>query len=307
MQNAAPWIRIVIEGRDNKKLTDALSVALQEAGAPGVEVQDSTTLPSTLDPEPPVEGQVRIVAYLEATEGPDAIAALREHIFAIGDNMHGSLTFEVSPFDDTSWRDSWKAFFKPAQISDRVAIRAPWAEFEAAPGVEVLVIEPGMAFGTGLHETTRLCIQALDRRIDDAPPAWLLDVGCGSGVLSIAAVKLGVERVVGVDVDPIAAQVSEENAQVNDVVAQTDFSTRGLDEIPETAPLVVANILAHILKALRDQLIARTAPGGVLILCGVLTDEHEALRDYFCEDGVMTCERTDDMGEWTALELRRAS
>lgn len=120
-------------------------------------------------------GQARLVTYLDNLD-TERLGTLREHINLQARLVERVIQFSVAPFDDTSWRDAWKAFFKPAQVSPRLAIRAPWAEFDAPPGVEVLMIEPGMAFGTGLHETTRLCLQAVDRY---APAQSVLDVGAG--------------------------------------------------------------------------------------------------------------------------------
>jgi len=295
------WRRLVLECDDDATTRELARTLLISLDANTVEEQDTSTLPSTYD-DPLSEGQVRFVAYLQAPHA-DSLPLLREQ-FALALRTHTltNATGRVEPFDDTSWRDGWRAFFKPAQVSPRLAIRTPWVEFDAADHVHVLVIEPGMAFGTGLHETTQLCLQALDDLCHPAPER-LLDVGCGSGILSIGAVKLGVSNVLGLDIDPIAADVSAENATRNDVAHATHFDTTPVAAIQDTYPIVVANILASILTTLRDDLIATLAPGGRLILSGILEEEHTTLAAHFCDNTGLVLDRAEHLGPWSMLVL----
>src|SRR5699024_1151004 len=146
-------------------------------------------------------------------------------------------------------------------------------EFKAPAGGTKLVIEPGMAFGTGTHETTQLCAAKLDRLLADAPedqpPPSVLDVGCGSAILSMLAARLGAQPVVGIDVDPVAVEVARQNLACNELTEQVDLSTRPLAKIARHYDLVVANILTHILLELRDDLLQRVRPGGTLLLSGI--------------------------------------
>jgi ribosomal protein L11 methyltransferase len=295
-----PWLRIAIETDDHPLLLELLTEILDEWGATCVEQQDHTTLPSTLDVALPA-GRARLVTYMDNLD-TEKLGYLREHIGLQARVLERALVFSAAPFDDTSWRDAWKAFFKPAQVSPRLAIRAPWTAFDPLPGVDVLVIEPGMAFGTGLHETTRLCLQAVDRY---APAASVLDVGCGSGVLGIAAARLGAGQVLCFDNDPVATDVTVENAAVNGVSERVVARTATLDQVAGQWHLVIANILSSVLRVLRDDLVAHTLPGGVLALSGILTSEAPALLEDFMQHPALDYIQTQTMGEWVCIELRR--
>lgn len=304
MSDSDTWSRLIVEVADRPAASELLGAVLFELGAQGLETQDSSTLPS---PELNAleAGNARLIAFFEGL--PEALAQVRADLAtraeALGLELH---TLTLEPFTDTSWRDGWKAFFQPDRVSNRIGVRPPWETWDAPEGVHVLVIEPGMAFGTGLHETTRLCLRILDElTAQSAPPDRMLDVGCGSGVLTMAARKLGVPHVLGLDVDPIAVEVSADNADLNGISSGCTFATTPVDALDGSYPLVVANILAHILRRLRNALIARTRAGGVLILSGLLERERDAMLDAFCASGEMSLEREATLGEWIALVLRK--
>jgi ribosomal protein L11 methyltransferase len=160
-----------------------------------------------------------------------------------------------------------------------------------------------MAFGTGTHETTRLCLQILDEAIGEQPPTSVLDVGCGSGILSIAAVGLGVEQVVGVDVDETAVEIARENLKCNSKSGSAHFSTTPLPRLG-TFEVVVANILAHILEELADDLQDRVAQGGTLIASGITTDQADAFLERFRVDELRLVDR-HELGEWVAFVFAR--
>lgn len=205
--------------------------------------------------------------------------------------------------DDTDWRDGWRAFFRGVRLSDRVAVHPPW---EKPPkGVPAaVIIDPGLAFGTGTHETTRGVMRALDRvlaaRFADAPTT-LLDVGSGSAILSIAAAKLG-HRAIGVEIDPVAVRNARANVERNRVGDDVELVEGSADAIVGRFDLVVANILATILIDIAESIIARCAPGGALILSGLLAPQRDAvLAAYPGFD--LAAETTE--GEWVILELVR--
>lgn len=205
-----------------------------------------------------------------------------------------------------SWRDAWKEHFRPVQLSSRLAVCPSWCEpptYET--GVEVLRLDPGRAFGTGTHETTRLCLGLLDRRLAEAPVSRCLDVGCGSGILSVAVARLGVARVVALDIDPQAAAATRENAARNDVEQKIVVLCGDLRAVASSYPLVVANILYQILLGLAPVLTARVAPGGVLVLSGLLEAELESAARVYGAHGLREQAREVD-GEWGALLLERS-
>jgi ribosomal protein L11 methyltransferase len=230
---------------------------------------------------------------------PQALPALLQELNAI-EGVHAYLETLV----DDAWKHQWRDFHQARRISPRLAIRPPWREYVTEAHELVLVIEPGMAFGTGGHETTRLCLMALDDYLAQHPTtSAMLDVGCGSGVLAIAAAKLGVNDCVGIDNDPDAITVSRENAEANGVEAV--FSEQSLDALARCFPLVIANIISSVLRAMRDELIASVCPGGRLVLSGLLCTEKQMMLDTFLESGALTLACAREEEQWLCLEFER--
>lgn len=177
----------------------------------------------------------------------------------------GEITVRFVAEED--WATAWKQYFKPQKIGERIVVKPTWEEYDAAPGDVVIQIDPGMAFGTGLHATTRLCLAGLERYV--TPGASVADVGTGSGILAVAAILLGAEKAVAVDNDPLAVRIAAENVALNGVAARVNVY-EAASAPPGQFDIVVANILAHIILALAAPLFAATKPGGVLITSGIL-------------------------------------
>jgi ribosomal protein L11 methyltransferase len=207
-----------------------------------------------------------------------------------------------------AWRDAWKEHFEPFVLCERrgasIVVRPPWRDLEAREGQLVLVLEPGRAFGTGLHETTRLVAEALAENASLAG-ARVLDVGCGSGILSLAALALGAEAARAIDVDPDAVAVTRENALRNGWADRVEADTTTLDRLDDVYPVVVANIEARPLVALAPLLVPRVAPGGTLVLSGILAPEvapaqwPEVRKAY----AALSLRGTRQRGEWIAAVL----
>jgi ribosomal protein L11 methyltransferase len=181
---------------------------------------------------------------------------------------------EISPLVEEAWASAWQQSFPPRPIGRRLWVRPSWESAEA-PGRLTVIIEPGRAFGTGHHGSTEGCLVLLDEALADRPPALLLDIGTGTGILAVAALKLGVERVLGLDIDPDAIAAARCNAERNDCADRLDLLLAGPELLQDRPPfrLVVANILAHTHQALAPRYGRLVAPGGRLILGGIL--EHE--------------------------------
>jgi ribosomal protein L11 methyltransferase len=290
------WWRLEAIAQD----ADTAASALWEQGAGGVEIRDDETFFLGADWVPVPEGKARLVAYFEGdlSGRRDALAgALSER---------GAELVALALFEDDSWRDGWREFFTPRALSERATVGPPWADFDAPPGGVRVVIDPGMAFGTGTHETTRLVAQLMDEELARRPGAEVLDVGCGSAILSILAAALGSARVVGVDVDGEALVNARENVERNlGEGAPIALSTTPVGELTEAYPIVLGNILAHILVAISEDLRARVAPGGLLLLSGIIAERDAEVRAAFGGEG-WTLEDTRRDAEWIAHAWRRA-
>jgi ribosomal protein L11 methyltransferase len=269
-------------------VADERSADLFELGATGVEVRDGEGTPMPGTPRPP-PGRALLVGWFADEEAAEAARA------AFG----GS----VARVPDEDWGEGWKKDFRPLDVG-RVRVRPSWIDEPAPPGAVEVVLDPGMAFGTGTHPTTALCLAALSDLVGARPGASVLDVGTGSGLLAIAARKLGAGRVAGNDEDPVAVRVARENAEQNGVALE--LTGAPADEIPGTFDVVVANILANVLVALAPSLAAKVAPGGVLVLSGILGPQEDEVRRAYLEAGLAALPGGDRRdGEWSLLALRR--
>jgi ribosomal protein L11 methyltransferase len=264
---------------------DLRSAELFEAGADGVEIRDAETTPMPGQPRP-LPGRTLLVAFFSAREDAQAARA-----------RHGG---DVAEVPDQDWSETWKAGLGAFAVGP-VFVRPSWIDAAPPPCAVEVVLDPGMAFGTGTHPTTALCLAALAEAL--RPGARVLDVGTGSGLLAVAAAKLGAGEVVGSDHDPVALEVARENAERNRVrLALTgDPPAR----IGGTFDVVVANILANTLVALAPEIAPRVAAGGTLLLSGILAGQEDEVRDAYVAQGLAPAPDRAD-GEWRLLVLRRA-
>lgn len=290
-------------------LSDDISAVLCEAELAFQEADQTT-----LDPPPP--GQVRFHLFVPPPEAAEVLALLHEQL----DLPPGAIT--TAQRDEAEWRDTWKRYFTTRRIG-RIAIVPSWeaTAHQAQPGEVTLHLDPGRAFGTGGHASTRLCLRFIDRVsrsgsavVDRLPrrEGEVLDVGCGCGVLAIAALRCGgYARAVAIDIDPEAVEVTQENAERNGVTAQVSAEVTPLGMVPGRFPLVLANITGPTIHNLAEALAAHVAPGGSLVLAGILTTEAAAIVDRFASlglaptspDGELAAEEHED--EWAALHLQR--
>jgi ribosomal protein L11 methyltransferase len=198
--------------------------------------------------------------------------------------------------------DTWRGFATPTWIDDTLVVRPAWVDVSFDPGVLVLDIEPGPTFGMGDHPTTILSLRALRRCVRTTVPRRVLDVGCGSGVLAIAAARLGAEVAEGIDISPAAEPITADNAARNGVADRVRASTEPLHDVTGTYDLVLANILAPTLVELSTDLLRVLADDGTLIISGILRDRHDHVLDALRP---LQVQHVDDMDGWVAVTLRR--
>ena len=280
------WIEIKARGRPEAK--DEAVKCLMDAGSPGV-----------LEEELSDKKPARCTAYIRPEERK-ALCRLEEALSAIG------WTFTTSRYRDRDWSIAWRSGIRPVRLSFRgssLVVKPTWRKVRKAPGDVVVEIDPSMAFGTGGHPTTRLCLRAILRLLKTGslrPAPSVLDIGTGTGVLAIAAKKLGAGRCTGVDTDPVALKVARKNARLNR--ARVVVSSKPVEEVPGTFDLIVANIVSNVLKRLAPVIVKKMRPAGLVILSGILTEEAASVVDACAKAGLKSLKRYDS-GEWCSLIL----
>lgn len=280
------WWRVCIEVP--QELAEPLSWLIVEETSTPVEVQDQQTITRS-------DGSAKLLIGL--AEAPDAaFRAVVEDILGRFDIGPEAMVVEQS--DDDSWRESWKQFLKGGRVSDRVWVRPPW-EAPSDGAVVTVVIDPGMAFGTGQHQTTRGCIRMLDKVLASAPGETVLDVGCGSGILSIVSALLG-SPAIGVEIDPESFGNARDNVAVNAVEEKVTLIEGSADAVSGEFSIVVANILAVTLVEIAAPIRARA--GRDLVLAGLMLPDVERVLAAYPDFTLV--DRLDD-GDWAILHLRR--
>jgi len=298
------WLELTVEA--DAEAVEAVSEILGRLG------QGAAVRPTRLLRDPADELSVRedptapyeLTAHLPDDAAAAAAIASTEralwHLQAFGLRPVSGL--RVRPVDERDWTEAWKDGYAPQRIG-RLFIVPSWLDAPAAEGDVVLRLDPGMAFGTGLHPTTRGCLELL-QRIGPMPPR-VLDVGSGSGILGIAALALGAGRVDALDTDPIAVASTLENAARNGFGGRLSARAATLAALAhEPYPLVLANLVAAVLVELAPRLATQTASGGTLLASGIIAERGDEVAAALEVAGFSTQERLDD-GEWVSLRMRR--
>lgn len=210
----------------------------------------------------------------------------------------GSWNLQVKEIADEEWAHSWKKYWHTQKISDKIVINPSWEEYQPAEGELVISLDPGIAFGTGTHQTTRLCARALEKYMQ--PDMTVADIGTGSGILCIVAAKLGAKEIIGVDNDKSVISVAKENADINAVGENCIFYEGSATDVENTYDVVVANILAHVLIDMMADLEKLVRKGGYLILSGIINEKAEDVVTAVKANGLHHIETTID-GDWSAV------
>lgn len=325
------WNKYTIE--TTTAAEDYMSAMLAELGIEGVEIEDNVPLSAAdqaqmfidfLPELPPDDGVSRVSFYLEDNGGDDTellrqVKAALEELRGIVDVGSGVITSDRT--EDLDWINNWKKFFRAFSIDD-IVIKPTWEEWNEEEGKILIEIDPGVSFGTGKHETTQLCIRQLLKYIrgnaeytpEEHHPK-VLDVGCGSGILSIVALKLGASAVVGTDLDPDCMTSTRENMEVNGLRPELGsfyvgnlIDDTGLQETVGTGvyDIVVANILADVIIPMAPVIPARLKEGGYFITSGIIDFKEQAVREAI-EAAGLTVVEVNHQGEWVNITARKGS
>jgi ribosomal protein L11 methyltransferase len=303
------WLELAVEA--DVEAVEAVSEILGRAAPGGTSVEPAFELVdeglgARLDPSRPAI----VRAYLPARERAVAERAAAEvaealgHLQAFGLRPIGELRTRI--VEEADWADAWKAYFPVMRIGRRLVIRPTWRRHHRMPDDVVLALDPGMAFGTGLHPTTRLCLAGIEALADRGTlaDARVLDVGCGSGILAIAALKLGAANALGLDTDPIAIEATIANARRNALVRRLHAREGSLPSGEGPFDVVLANLIAGLLVPLAAGLRDEVRPGGHLLASGIFVDREGDVRDAFEAAGLEVTGRTAE-GDWVALDAVR--
>ena len=274
---------------------EAVSNFLMEQGATGVEEIDEE------------QERKRLKTYFPG-KGKDqrVLNALNRYLTSVQRLYPSQFHYRIEnlTLPDKDWGESWKKFFKPVKVTSRIVVKPPWRSIRLKRGQILIEITPGLAFGTGTHATTQLCIRTLAKRLR-VKGVSVLDVGTGSGILAIIAAKLGASEVWGVDTDDLSVEIAGENVERNNVSHRVRIRLGTVGDVRRTFDVVVANIDLRVLKKMRWPLLHRVKPGGYLVLSGLLAEEEQALRKRYLNTGQFQFKEIKKQGEWACLTLRK--
>jgi ribosomal protein L11 methyltransferase len=286
------WIAVRVELPE--AASDAIANFLFEQGVAGL-IDDLH-----FEPGPRPGSLRRMEAHVPAADAAAIVDSLRAYAAALAalDGALGPIGVETAPVPPTDWEAVFRTHHRPLAIGARLLVAPPW-DVPTAPGREILVIEPAMAFGTGQHATTRTCLEELEDVLATRRVRSVLDVGTGTGILAVAAARLGVPRVVAIDLDP-ATLPAAQDARARNRVPNVLLAAGGLAAVRGHYDLVLANLLADTLVAEAAALLAHTAPGGSVVASGILVEQVDAVAAAFVP---WRLERTRADGPWRTLRF----
>lgn len=292
------WLEVAVETAS--AYAECIADLLQQYGHQGVLIERAGFMPETWEDEVPPADVLTVRAYLPIdAHTPD----LQQQLC---DLLH-PLIPQFSQVDEQDWAEAWKQHYHPFRLGRRLYIRPRWIELEdVAPDDIVLSLDPGQAFGTGTHDSTRLCLLATEDLMQNG---WsVLDMGCGSGILSIAAVKLGATKVLALDIDPVAVRVTQENAELNGVADHIQAQQGSLETVLGSArrfDFLLVNILAKVIIQMCQQGLGQAVrPGGVAVFAGIIETQVDEVENALRQTGLEPYRRRAS-DEWVVIEARR--
>lgn len=302
------WAEIQI--KTTNELEDVVTDILYDVGATGLAIEDPRDILELVQSEidwdfidPDLikveSNQIIIKAYFaENKELEYIIQKIKERI------KHHPMLKEknhitISSVDEKDWAESWKKYYKPTKIGKNILIKPSWEEAEVGKDTILVELDPGMAFGTGTHETTMMCSEALENHVK--PGDLVYDIGCGSGILSIVAAKLGAKKVIGVDLDPVCVRVSSENIKINNVEDIVDIKRGDLLEVIEgNANVIVSNIIAEIIAKMVTSIKDYLKDKGVFIASGIIIEKIPLVENALLENNFIILDIVKK-NEWACI------
>jgi ribosomal protein L11 methyltransferase len=323
------WLELSVDV--DSEAVESVSELLAQHGYNGGVVIDQPIISGADGPEYAYDTSrpVTLRTYLPLDERAEETRARLERALWHFGQIRPVGSLRVQQLEEQDWADAWKQHYTIQRIGERAVVVPSWLEYEPLPDDVVLRLDPGMAFGTGLHPTTQLCVALLERYL--RPGCCALDLGCGSGILAIAAAKFGAEAVLALDTDPIAVTATRENVERNGVAdlvrvgegslgggaalghwlypttdggVATAHATRNRQHV--TFNLIVANIIARVLVALAADMAGALAPGGTLIASGIIAERAAEVVETFAAAGLAPVERRQE-GDWVALVYSKST
>jgi ribosomal protein L11 methyltransferase len=283
---------------------ESLGETLVALGSPGV-VQESVQRSGGVTNGQALEMARVIAAFPMEQVTERLLGAVRRVLDDLWSAAGTQPVLSMQVIDGGAWAEQWKRFYRPFKIGKRLVIRPPWEPYTAAADELLLTLNPGQAFGTGLHPTTQLCLACVEAIVGTRPGVRLLDVGCGSGILGLAGVLFGCAEAFGIDVDRLAVWVARVNARLNHLAKQATFAAGSLEMVTDRYDLVVANILLEPILAMLDPLHTAIVPGGAVVLAGMLTTEVPHLWAGLSAHGWRITHQASQE-EWTAVICEEA-
>ncbi len=302
------WHSLVIETKE--EAIEAIADMLYSLEVKGIEIIDNKLSDSEkeklivdyIDDRIIPSDVVKIICYFSDQEDIDEkIESIKKGLENIAQFIDiGECSITLGTTSEEDWANNWKKYYKPFKVGSSIVVKPTWEEYQKENSEEIIIeIDPGMAFGCGTHETTSMCIEHIEKNIEKDDT--VLDIGCGSGILSIVAAKLGAKKVTGIDLDKAAVKVSKENVELNrleDTVSIYHGDLIGQEN--EKVDIAVANIMADVILILMEDIEKVLKKGGLFIASGIIRDRYPEIEKKLLEKGFSVLDKTD-MSEWVAV------